>query len=151
MKIDIEMVELYLLASLKFVKSWFRAESISFEERRAVKRERVSFMAEIDGPEGLTSVRGIDIHSEGTLVLSRKLIPVGTAVYVQLKSFDLGGLAEVRHCTSRKGQYALGLQFRGHVVRQAGTWQTKRVYNDGAAWTAFDDFQTPEDEVGCRA
>jgi hypothetical protein len=53
----------------------------------------------------------------GALVLSPEPIAVGSAVSINSKELQLMGNATVRHCTARKSQFLVGLEFRGSLVR----------------------------------
>jgi hypothetical protein len=100
-------------------KSWFGTRPAApGVERRATRRERISFKAVVEGPHapGLIQVSGVDIHEHGALLVSRQPWAPGSVLYVQLKSFRLVGFAVVRHCSLRKaGNYAVGVEFRGRL------------------------------------
>ena len=61
--------------------------------------------------------RGVNMSSVGALVLSPEPVAVGAAVSLNSKELQLMGNATVRHCTPRKSQFLVGLEFRGSLVR----------------------------------
>ena len=61
--------------------------------------------------------RGVNMSSVGALVLSPEPLAVGAAVSLNSKDLQLMGAATVRHCTPRKSQFLVGLEFRGSLVR----------------------------------
>ena len=133
-------------APLNWVKSLLRRQGTPdlFAERRAARREKISFKVEIDGPDGVVPANGVDIHGQGAMVISKQAWANGTILFVQLKDFRLGGYADVRHCTLRKGgNYAIGLRFRGPLAAQVGDWRVQRVCSSADAWTRTDDCQAP--------
>jgi hypothetical protein len=106
-------------------------------ERRSDRRLKVEFEAVLSDPSGSLQVRGVDIHRDGALVLSRLPFAPGSVVFVRLKSFELVGFAEVRHCAERGASaYALGLEFPSPLMREeAGDWHFDRVCQSGNGWT----------------
>ncbi len=99
------------------------------------------FEAEIQRVDGIFPVIGVDINEDGAKVLSKRGWEPGTILFLKLNDVQLGGFAEVRHCTLRKDRrYAIGLAFRGRLVLQGQTWQIQRVcQTDEGAWTKRDD------------
>jgi hypothetical protein len=106
------------------------------------------FDAEIQRSIKITPVVGVDIHEDGARVLSKEAWEIGTVLFLKLPIVQLGGFAEVRHCTLRKdGRYTVGLAFRGPLIPQGATWQIQRVCQPAAAaWTAEDDKPTVSDQ-----
>ncbi len=71
---------------------------------------------------------------------------VGTIVFLKLPDVQLGGFAEVRHCTRRKdGRYAVGLKFNGPLIPQGSEWQIQRVCQPTQGWTRSDDVPNPQE------
>jgi len=97
------------------------------------------FEAEIQRVDGNTPVVGVDIHEDGARILSKKGWKTGTVLFLRLNEVQLGGFAEVRHCSLRDdGRYTIGLAFRGPLIPQAGQWQIQRVCAE-QTWTVKDD------------
>ena len=72
---------------------------------------------------------------------------MGSVVFLTLKEVQLGGFAEVRHCSLRRdGRYAIGLAFRGPLVPQGSTWQIQRVHQPECSWTKATTSPPVEDE-----
>lgn len=113
--------------------SWFKAElqpdsAKLFIERRATKRERIEFKAEMEGSAGTIRSKGLDIHAGGAMVLCDKPWTIGTTVFVRLKDFGMGCVAEVRYCTQRKkGNFVVGLKFKKPPALQIGDWFIERA------------------------
>ncbi len=99
------------------------------------------FEAEIQRIDEMVPVVGVDVHEDGARILSKKAWDTGTVLFLKLKSVQLGGFAEVRHCTLRKdGRYTIGLAFRGPLIPQGEQWQIQRVCQPAnAGWTRYDD------------
>jgi hypothetical protein len=72
---------------------------------------------EVPGGKKQAQARGVDMSSAGAAVLSTVPIRVGSAVYLHSKDMQLMGNATVRHCTSRKSRFLIGLEFRGPLLR----------------------------------
>ena len=131
-----------LPAPLQWLKSCFRGrhKAASQPERRVNRRQRMRFEAEVQRLDGVFPVVGVDIHEDGAKVLSKQSWAMGTILFFNLKTVQLGGFAEVRHSTLRKdGRYAIGLAFRGRLIPQGATWQIQRVCQSEGAWTKKDD------------
>jgi hypothetical protein len=97
-------------------------------ERRNGPRLRRAFAAEIQDPDGLVPATGVDFHDQGVMLVSKRAWATGAILFLDLKSFRMMGFAEVRHCTSHKGNYAIGLQFCSPLMqREVGTWRIERV------------------------
>jgi hypothetical protein len=105
------------------------------------------FEAELQRIDSVVPVIGVDINEDGAKVLSKQAWQQGTILFLNLKGVQLGGFAEVRHCTLRKDRrYAIGLAFRGTLVPQGQTWQIQRVCEtDGGQWTKRDDSMVPQE------
>lgn len=109
-------------------------------ERRTHERQRMRFDAELRRVDDTVPAVGVDIHEDGAKVLCREGWEAGTVLFLTLKEVQLGGFAEVRHCTRRKdGRFAMGLAFRSPLVPQGATWQIQRVHQSSEGWTQFDD------------
>jgi PilZ domain len=113
-------------------------------ERRTHPRKRMRFEAEISGKDLVTAVVGVDIHENGARILSKEKWETGTVLFIKLPIVQLGGFAEVRHCSLRKdGRYNVGLAFRGPLIPQGAQWQIARYCQPASdAWTAHDDKPT---------
>jgi hypothetical protein len=140
-------------ASFPAPLAWFKARfggrqmAASQAERRSTQRQRMRFEAEIQRLDGSIPVVGVNLQEDGALVLSKQAWAKGTVLFLKLKDVQLGGFAEVRHCTLRKeGKYAIGLAFRGPLVPQGETWQIQRVCQPENVWTANDDGPFPCDK-----
>ena len=116
-------------------------------EKRRLPRKRLRYEAEIRRIDGSTPVVGVDIHEDGARILSKVQWDTGTVVFLKLPSVQLGGFAEVRHCTRRKdGRYSIGLAFRGPLIPQGSQWQVERhCQSSSDAWTATDDSSAGEE------
>ena len=110
-------------------------------ERRANPRKRMRFDAEIQKLNGVFPVVGVDIHEDGARILAKQSWVTGTVLFLKLPDVQLGGFAEVRHCTQRKdGRFTIGLAFRGPLIPQGAQWQVQRVCQPATdAWTSRDD------------
>jgi len=116
-------------------------------ERRTNPRRRMRFEAQVQQAMATTPVVGVDIHEDGARILSRVAWETGTLLFLRLNEVQLGGFAEVRHCTRRKdGRYAVGLAFRGRLIPQGDQWQIQRVCQPSTAWTMRDDVPPVSDE-----
>jgi hypothetical protein len=116
-------------------------------ERRSNLRKRMRFEAEIQKLDGTIPVIGVDIHEDGARILSKKAWDTGTVLFLKLPDVQLGGFAEVRHCTPRKdGRYTIGLAFRGPLIPQGSEWQVQRICQPPTdAWTSLDDVPAVSD------
>jgi hypothetical protein len=106
-------------------------------DRRVNHRLRVHFEAKISSDSGWMRVRGVNLHTEGALLIASQPFSPQSVVFVRLKSFELMGFAEVRHCTKRGAwSYAIGVNFPTPLMReQAGPWQFHQVQQtDCGAW-----------------
>jgi hypothetical protein len=105
------------------------------------------FEAELQRVDSVVPVVGVDINEDGAKVLSKQAWQQGTILFLNLKGVQLGGFAEVRHCTLREDRrYAVGLAFRGALVPQGQTWQIQRVCEtDEGPWTKRDDGMVSEE------
>jgi hypothetical protein len=132
-----------LRAPLEWLKAQFGAEPKlpPGGERRSAQRKRMRFEAEIQKVGESVPVIGVDIHEDGARVLAKQSWDTGTVLFLKLKNVQLGGFAEVRHCTRRQdGRYTIGLAFRGPFIPQGEQWQIQRVCQPATeAWTRSDD------------
>ena len=125
---------------MDWLKARLTAPKPSQAERRSAPRQRMEFDAEIRNADETTPATGIDIHEDGAKILCREAYHTGAVIFLTLKDVQLGGFAEVRHCTRRKdGKYAIGLAFRGPLVPQGAVWQIQRVHPAQKPWTQVDD------------
>ena len=135
-----------LRSSLEWLKSRFGTPQRSGPERRTNERRRMRFEAELRVGQEDFPVVGVDIHEDGAKVLAPRHWEAGSIVFITLKDVQLGGFAEIRHCSRRKdGRYAIGLAFRGPLVPQGSQWQIQRVQQVEDPWTYRDD-KKPEDK-----
>jgi hypothetical protein len=107
-------------------------------ERRCDHRLQVHFDAKLSSESGSMQVRGVDIHRDGALVLTRLPLAPKSVVFVRLKTFGLMGFAQVRHCTKRGWwNYAIGVEFPASLMRdEVGTWQFHHVRQTDGGWSA---------------
>jgi len=98
--------------------------------------------------DSITPVVGMDIHEDGARILAKRKWETGTVLFMKIPSVQLGGFAEVRHCTLRKdGRYSIGLAFRGPFVPQGSEWQVQRYFQPSSnAWTTQDDAPPVSDD-----
>jgi hypothetical protein len=103
------------------------------------------FQAQIEGPThpGPVTAKGVDIHTQGAMVVSERAWVKGEVVWLELKCFRLAGYAVVRHCTPRKERgYATGLEFRGPLKRhESGKWEIRHIRSGSDVWTSGDDVE----------
>lgn len=138
-----------LRTSLAWLKAQFGVEHPTVPERRRGKhRKRMRFEAELQRVGEVVPAVGVDIHEDGARVLCTKGWEPGTVLFLRLTEVQLGGFAEVRHCTLRKDKrYAIGMAFRGPLIPQGATWQVQRVVQpSGDGWTKNDDRPIVPDE-----
>ena len=76
-------------------------------DRRVNHRLKVRFEAKISRDSGWMRVRGVNMHTEGALVMARQPLAPQSVVFVRLQSFGLRGFAQVRHCTETAGLLAV--------------------------------------------
>jgi hypothetical protein len=98
-------------------------------ERRAQKRVKAHFGAEITLSAGLLQVRGVNLHKMGLGVISSQPLKVGSTVFVRITKRGLVGFAHVRHCAEHGPlSYSVGLEFQSEPMRQeAGSWSYERI------------------------
>jgi len=130
-------------ARLDWLKAQFGVEQKRSKEaeRRSAPRKRMRFEAEVEKVGETVPVVGVDFHEDGARILAQKGWDIGTVLFLKLKDVQLGGFAEVRHCTRRQdGRYTIGLAFRSPFIPQGEQWQIQRVCQPAAAaWTKSDD------------
>lgn len=119
------------------------------QDRRLNHRLKVHFEAKISSESGSMQVRGVNIHSDGALVVAKEPLAPKSVVFVQLTSFGLIGFGQVQHCTGRgESSYAIGLAFPTPLMKEElGTWEFHRVRQTdsgwSAEWEASMNFSTP--------
>jgi len=97
-------------------------------ERRILTRMHKPFLAEIQGPNGRIPATGVDLHDRGVKLISKLPWAAGAVLFLDLKSLQLMGFAQVRHCTHKRGHYVIGLEFCSPLMqRELGTWLIERV------------------------
>ncbi len=105
---------------------------------RAFRRMNMDFRVKLGWkgwPEGAQFADGVDFHEAGALVIARQPVPAGTMIFAHFDTFHMGGFAYVRHCSPKGSAYAIGLEFRGPLLREhmAG-WNvchTRNKWNNG--------------------
>jgi hypothetical protein len=110
---------------------------LRYSDRRAKPRLKVHFQAQISGESGLRGVRGVNINSDGALILTTQPLAPESVVVFHVKSFGLMGFAKVRYCTERGlFSYAIELSFPSPLMRhEIGTWQFHRVHQTDNGWS----------------
>ena len=107
-------------------------------EPRFRPRGKMEFRAKLDWeglPGGAQFARGVNFHESGALVIGKRPVPPGTLVFAHFGTFNMAGFAYVRHCNKQRFRYAIGLEFRGALLREhMSGWNlhhTPNKWNDG--------------------
>jgi len=108
------------------------------ENQRTRRRSKIGFRAQLywEGcSTGSLTARGVDFHENGALVLAKRPAAPGTLLFAQFDTFNLAGFAYVRHCRKKRFRYAIGLEFRGALLREHmsgwGVQHTPGKWNNG--------------------
>jgi hypothetical protein len=115
-----------------------RPRGIMVNERRAFPRLPLAFRASIklqkrDGSTATIKVRGSNLTTFGAQVISGYPLPPGSAVFINLPSYKLLGLAHVVHCKAHRLKYCIGLEFRSPLMRSYdGAWALSVVNQPSA-------------------
>jgi hypothetical protein len=107
-------------------------------DRRGERRLKANFLAQISGESGSCRVRGLDISSNGALLLATRPFATQSVVFFHSKSLGLMGFAQIRHCSERRGVngYAIGVEFPSPLMRdEMGIWQFNRVHPTEGGWS----------------
>lgn len=114
------------------------------KSRRAVRRIKLNFTAQLCSGNDQFRVTGLDLHDGGARVLADRPVDVDTLVFMHFESPGLVGFANVRHCSpGERSKYIIGLQFRGSLMQEeAGTWRFEHAVNtevgpDGTESSAY--------------
>src|SRR5271157_1195698 len=116
---------------------WPENRRLRYRDRRMEPRLKVPFEARISGDCGSRGARGVDIHSNGALILTTRPLAPGSMIFVHVRNFGLMGFAQVRHCTARRvNSYAIGVEFPKPLMQdEIGTWQFNRVRQTDTGWS----------------
>lgn len=137
-----KMSWVYIIASVFWgaaavsVIAWFlvraargsAAKALAGKDRRSFPRPPLGFRAtlNLNSEEGETiayPVRGYDLTRFGAMVISKRPIPPGSVVVLDLPSYHLIGVGYVRHCKPRRNGFSVGMQFRNPLMRSyEGEW-----------------------------
>ena len=135
-----------ILAPIRSVLNSLYLRWMNFEEatqgmeaaarpRRRVPRRALKFEAVVCLKKCRFKARGVNLSESGAMVITSHPLPVKSVVLVHLKSLELMGFASVRHCSARGfGKHAVGLDFRGRLMREQVGWQIQHVDVNTGAW-----------------